>query len=581
MTQIFVFPAADAEAQANLEKSIRGPIDEAIIERHLPAERLPEFRQRAGEDGRLFGWGARIGTVQADGSSRNRSIWEAMRPGDWVLAMWGNTYRFAARIVGTIHSADFARALWGADPEGNTFELVFLLDRPVEVHVPLSDVAALHSGYRGLARISEERLAQIRTRAGSVDRFIESTFLGGDPLPPPAPETPQTPQPTPPETTSMAGPLKPICDAFSESLLQAGLTFQPDHHGFVRAFLVGLMTKRFAILTGLSGSGKTQIALQLGAWLGPDRSCLVPVRPDWTGPEAVLGFEDALRPLRSDGRRAWQVPVPLQFILEARSRPMELHLLILDEMNLAHVERYFADLLSGMESGEPCLPNLERANGDWVLRSGGQPRIQLPSNLMVVGTVNVDETTYLFSPKVLDRANTYEFRVPTEALAWGGRRPEMVGRGPADLLSAFRTTAVEADSHLDAGGEDWPEVQHALRTIHAILAPFGMEFGHRVFFEAMRFALLMRGAGVVDARTVLDLILMQKVLPRVHGTRRKIEPVLERILAFASDPSRGESAAGDTGNDAESSRPPLPLTHHKAQRMLERVRTHQFASFAE
>lgn len=379
----------------------------------------------------------------------------------------------------------------------------------------------------------------------------------------------------------MAAPLKPICDAFSEALTRAGLTFQPDHDGFVRAFLVGLMTKRFAILTGLSGSGKTQIALQLGAWLGPDRSCLVPVRPDWTGPEAVLGFEDALRPLRSDGRRAWQVPVPLQFILKARSRPMELHLLILDEMNLAHVERYFADLLSGMESGEPCLPNLEQENGDWVLRRDGQHRVKLPSNLMVVGTVNVDETTYLFSPKVLDRANTYEFRVPTEALAWGGRRPDMVGQGPAELLSGLRTHAVEADSHLDAGGPDWPEVQEALRAIHAILSPFGMEFGHRVFFEAMRFALLMRGAGVADAHTVLDLILMQKVLPRVHGTRRKIEPVLEQILAFASDLSRGASDAGDTGNDTERSGPRLPLTHHKATRMLERVRTHQFASFAE
>ena len=71
-------------------------------------------------------------------------------------------------------------------------------------------------------------------------------------------------------------------------------------------------------------------------------------------------------------------------------------------MNLSHVERYFADFLSALESGEkiPLHKNIV---------SEIEQEMKLPNNLMVVGTVNVDETTYMFSPKVLDRANVIEF----------------------------------------------------------------------------------------------------------------------------------------------------------------------------
>ena len=75
-------------------------------------------------------------------------------------------------------------------------------------------------------------------------------------------------------------------------------------------------------------------------------------------------------------------------------------------MNLSHVERYFSDFLSGMES-EEAIP---LHNNDIEYVSTG---LKLPKNLLVIGTVNVDETTYMFSPKVLDRANTLEFLTPS------------------------------------------------------------------------------------------------------------------------------------------------------------------------
>ena len=200
---------------------------------------------------------------------------------------------------------------------------------------------------------------------------------------------------------------------------------------------MSLATKRLVLLTGLSGSGKTRLALAFGQWLGRDRYKIVAVRPDWTGPDALLGYENQLSLARDDGY-AWVVPETLRFMLRAAKDPSHPYLLLLDEMNLAHVERYFADVLSGIESGEDILPNLVETNGEW--RSATKDRLPLPDNLFVVGTVNIDETTYMFSPKVLDRANTLEFRVLTEDLNGGGAGLTEVAPGKKNLPLGSCTT---------------------------------------------------------------------------------------------------------------------------------------------
>jgi 5-methylcytosine-specific restriction protein B len=178
--------------------------------------------------------------------------------------------------------------------------------------------------------------------------------------------------------------LAAIHSDFSAALRQSRVSFGRKHDDIVRAFIAALATKRLLILTGLSGSGKTQIALRLGDWMGPGRSLVVPVRPDWTGAEALFGYEDALQQPADDGRRVWHVPDALGFMLEAAGDPDNPHLLVLDEMNLAHVERYFADVLSGMESELPCLPNLRIEGGRWRLTPGEPAKIPVPRNLFVV-----------------------------------------------------------------------------------------------------------------------------------------------------------------------------------------------------
>ncbi len=379
-----------------------------------------------------------------------------------------------------------------------------------------------------------------------------------------------------------------LCRAFTQALTTTGLSFGDRTDHFVRAFLASAATKRFVILTGLSGSGKTQIAMKLGEWLGEDAYMVVPVRPDWTGSEALFGYENVLAEPSDDGRRPWQVPPTLAFMLQAVANPRKPYLLLLDEMNLAHVERYFADVLSGIESGKACLPNLEKdTKGAW-LQSATQPMVPFPSNLFVVGTVNVDETTYMFSPKVLDRANTIEFRVQTSDLASDPLAVASIApcpQGAPAHTQGLRALAEDSSSHLTLA-PTWLEAFTAdLRTLHALLSRYGLEFGHRTFSESIRFACIHTAMLDEDEATgsheqQLDLVVLQKVLPRLHGSRRRLEPVLCALASFAKQPGdKAKDSFDPLGNEAAD--PTLPKTMNKLQRMTRLLRDNQFVSFAE
>jgi 5-methylcytosine-specific restriction protein B len=368
-------------------------------------------------------------------------------------------------------------------------------------------------------------------------------------------------------------------EQFAAALAESHVTFGVD---VVRIFVASLATKPFAILTGLSGSGKTQLALQFGHWLGADRVEIIPVRPDWTGAEALFGYENALVP-KIEGKAAWHVPPALKFMLRAAADPRNPYVLVLDEMNLAHVERYFADFLSGMESDEPCLPNLTESNGDWRPKATSQ--IAVPQNLFVIGTVNVDETTYMFSPKVLDRANTFEFRVATDSLQIDSRRPQPCPQGDPTLTQGFLSVARDDEWQRSNPAAEVDILVRHLRDLHRLLTRTGFEFGHRVFYEAMRFAAMLSAAGEPDPVVALDHQIMQKMLPRLHGSRRRLESTLCSVGHFCFDlviePPGSETNITFDPVDPAQGRPRLPLSFDKIQRMIRSLRQNQFASFIE
>lgn len=376
-----------------------------------------------------------------------------------------------------------------------------------------------------------------------------------------------------------------IAQSFSMALKDSHVDFGSNHDQRVNAFVSSLMTKPLVILTGLSGSGKTQIAIRFGEWLGKDRMYVAAVRPDWTGAEALFGYEDALKPV-ADGRSAWAVPDTLRFMLRAVADSDYPYLLVLDEMNLAHVERYFADVLSGMESEQACLPNLHlEVDGHWRLPSRDDEKIPFPKNVFIVGTVNVDETTYMFSPKVLDRANTFEFRVQGEDLADEYIKPIACAAGEVGLVRGFLEIGSDDSWHRYQEFTGKPELSKHLRDIHALLSRHGLEFGHRVFYESQRFAAIYFATGDADTLEILDLIVMQKLLPRLHGSRRRLEDLLRSFAEYcyfgelAVETEASRSTFEPEHQDGKTAK--LPNSYDKLARMLKGLLANQFTSFTE
>lgn len=386
--------------------------------------------------------------------------------------------------------------------------------------------------------------------------------------------TTQMPTTEPREVDITGVTLADVCEDIASQLLASNIHYGERHTEFVRIAVVSLATKGLLLLTGLSGSGKTRLGIALGQWFGDGKLRVIAVRPDWTGPDALLGFENGLSDV-VDGHHAWNVPEALEFILTAARDPANPYLLLLDEMNLAHVERYFADMLSGMESNEPVVPNLRKREGEWRPAGSALP---FPSNLFVIGTVNIDETTYMFSPKVLDRANALEFRVRTEDLEVGTASPEALDAGDPALVTRFLSDAtIVADDDWEGRSElaDW------LSELHELLAEHDREFGHRVFFEALRFGALLNEAGESSTEVALDHQVMQKILPRFHGSARQLAGALDALGNWCHV---GPGATLDPSFDplkvaAEDAA--LPVSFEKIQRMARRLRANHFVGFAE
>lgn len=307
----------------------------------------------------------------------------------------------------------------------------------------------------------------------------------------------------------------------------------------IQRFLASLLTKRFVIVTGLSGSGKTKLSQAFAAWIAEseDQYRMVAVGADWTSSENILGYLDALQ------ENIYRKPAngALELILRAEVDTDRPYFLILDEMNLSHVERYFADILSAIESGQEIALHSAIAEIDGV-----PTRVTLPDNLFIVGTVNVDETTYMFSPKVLDRANVIEFRAAPDDIASFLDNPlpvkleELEAEG-ASFGPAFVAAARGKDTRLTilpegiTGGTDFTaELKACMVKLFNDLSAIGAEFGFRTAYEISRFVYfhaMLAGPGW-QFKDALDAQVLQKLLPKLHGSERRLGPVLKALETF-------------------------------------------------
>lgn len=371
--------------------------------------------------------------------------------------------------------------------------------------------------------------------------------------------------------------------------IRAAVALTTDHDLQINAFESHLKACAFAYIEKATSG------------LAVSCSKVVPVGPDWMSSENILGYPDALNP-----DNYIRTPA-LDVILSAVKRPDVPHFLILDEMNLSHVERYFADVLSALETKEPI--ELYTCAEEELHRRGVPPVIsKLPQNLIVVGTVNVDETTHLFSPKVLDRANVLEFRVSIDDLQSYMNNPSDVclkvleGRGAGFAKEFLRARQGAWRVSSEVGSKLSAEMSLLFR----IMAEHEAEFGYRVAKEISRFIHHYHELATTEFsfEEALDYQVMQKILPKLHGSERSLKPVLWAIATYASVERTWSEEEGGSFvlvnseelaaraleamklNSADPFRRDventvLPVTYSKCRRMSERLRKNGFTSYAE
>jgi 5-methylcytosine-specific restriction protein B len=317
---------------------------------------------------------------------------------------------------------------------------------------------------------------------------------------------------------------------FNYDCENAGLLFSPQ---IINRFIASLCTKPFVICSGLSGSGKTKLAQAFAQWITEDEAqyVIVPVGADWTNREPLLGYPNALdkKDYVSPENGVLELMIRAKENIENTVEQTKPYFLILDEMNLSHVERYFADFLSTMESGDN-IP-LHKIKPEPKKDSITIPQtFNLPKNLFIVGTVNIDETTYMFSPKVLDRANTIEFRLNQSDLS------KFIGSDiklNMDLLKAQGTNMSESfmKMALQETDKNLKPSEADLKLFFSELKKSGAEFGYRTASEIGRLMYMLKELGE-EEDALLDIAIMQKLLPKLHGSRNKLSKVLPILGGF-------------------------------------------------
>lgn len=333
-----------------------------------------------------------------------------------------------------------------------------------------------------------------------------------------------------------------------------------------RPYITAIKSKPFLLLAGISGTGKSRIVRELAraCWdegseeyeaQKPRNFEMVQVKPNWHDSSELIGYVS-----RVSGSPVFEAGDFLKFVAKAWENPEVPYFLCLDEMNLASVEQYFAEYLSVVESRnadgngvittDPILKKCDEqwyfdltaklTNNDEIRARFNKDGICIPQNLIVVGTVNMDETTFSFSRKVLDRAMTIEMN---EVDLYGGLtdRHEKIGKLEAGNLIG---TAVEGVDVYKNNKDVCEKVINYLKVINANLEGTPFKVAYRTRNEFLLYVVNNLpynkeedGSEIAQKEIIaraLDEITSMKILSRIEGDETKIGNLLEQLREIIS-----------------------------------------------
>lgn len=329
-----------------------------------------------------------------------------------------------------------------------------------------------------------------------------------------------------------------------------GFTYE---NGLIENFYLSLKSKPFVILAGTSGTGKTRLvrlfAEAVGATPENGRYKMVPVRPDWSDSSDLFGHVDL------NGNF---VPgAIIDFVKKAELDGSYPYFLCLDEMNLARVEYYLSDILSVIETRDfkngriQSSPLIDHTYyGADTAAAGRYGTVLLPENLYIIGTVNMDETTFPFSRKVLDRANTIEFSfvdlMPNFETVTSNS-PQAL-----NLNNTFLKTEFLLLSQCSKESESVSGYCLELQKINKILQQANAHVGYRVRDEIVFYLLNNKKYDLLPEEQAMDNELMQKILPRIQGSSLSVKTMLCELFKLCAGDYDGYQVQNDNVSDKMS-----------------------------
>lgn len=422
-------------------------------------------------------------------------------------------------------------------------------------------------------------------------------------------------------------------------------------------YITAIKSKPFLLLAGISGTGKSRIVrefafkscpeyLQDKDGTTPGNYCMIEVKPNWHDSTELLGYYSRL-----GNKPGYQFTKFVKFLVKAKMYPDVPFFVCLDEMNLAPVEQYFAEILSILETRKVVIgedgnktikteaiidaehfkalgkiggfaPNftdrdiymklydidtesdIDEAVGKRTdLKTEG---LTLPDNVVIIGTVNMDDTTHQFSRKVIDRAMTIEMNGGHLRTMFGGSKnlEYLPDEKQKEWQNAFIRRYVTADevleAHSDVAKELVEKLPAQLEEINKALKGTPFEVSYRVLNELtiMVGVMLDEGMDLDDAiAQSVNNILLMKILPRIEGDaemfalsreyKTKVGVTYDNRLEWLKNIAPGikealtdaESDNNDTEEKAEAVKELQPTAKDKIQEMIDRLNNQEFTRF--
>lgn len=295
---------------------------------------------------------------------------------------------------------------------------------------------------------------------------------------------------------------------------------------------LSLKTKPFVILAGISGTGKSKIvrlfAESLGATVENNQFNMISVRPDWNDSTELIGYKNL---------ESKFIKGKLTQIIEKASQNLDKpYFVCLDEMNLARVEYYLSDYLSVIESRRKVDDKIVTDKLIYDSEIDEEETLSLPENLYIVGTVNMDDTTFQFSRKVLDRANTIEFsEVNLENLFGENSEEDNLDENIEVYNDFLKSTYLKTIDIEDEYRDYAIEINKKIIDINNILKKSQKQFAYRVRDEILFYMIENKKANLLDENEAFDYQIMQKVLPTISGSENSVKETLVNLFNFVCE----------------------------------------------